>query len=60
MPGLCCACLCYCMVSYFLIVNKSGLETALGIQGRSTLLLGTLWTAHPGVQNLHPIVTFVP
>lgn len=28
-PGLCCACLCYCMVSYFLIVNKSGLETVL-------------------------------
>lgn len=37
-PGLCCVCLCYYMVSYFLIVNKSGLEKAKGISGRSTLL----------------------
>lgn len=65
--GLCCACLCYCMVSYFLVVNKSGLETAQGISGCSTLLFllpgalcscrvpegwrGTLSTAYPLVRD---------
>lgn len=68
--GLCCACLCYCMVSYFLIVNKSGLETARGILKCSTLLFllpgaphscrvpegwrGTFATAYPLVLRLSP------
>lgn len=61
--GLCCVCLCYCMVSYFLIVNKSGLETVLNtlppVQGSAPVCVnrmdGALRTApHSALLPLQP------